>query len=66
MSATLDRLSYYASVVMGVGICLLILVVVALWFAVEAAQGFGGVRKKRATAVSCCALHPLVVVAAPA
>lgn len=45
-AAVLDKLSSYVSVVMGVGICVFILVVVALWFAVEAAQGFGGVSKK--------------------
>ncbi|CAM9584100.1 unnamed protein product [Pylaiella littoralis] len=42
-AAAVARVSSCASVVMGVGICLFILVVVALWFAVEATQGFGGV-----------------------
>lgn len=42
-AAALDRLSSCVSVVLGVGICVFILVVVALWFAVEAVQGFGGV-----------------------
>eukprot|EP00752_Nemacystus_decipiens_P016117 g14412.t1 len=37
-----ERLVHFRSVVMGVGICLLILTVAAAWFAVEAVQGFGG------------------------
>ncbi|CAM9121167.1 unnamed protein product [Ectocarpus sp. 13 AM-2016] len=38
-----ERFSSLVAVLMGVGICLLILLVVALWFAVEAVQVFGGV-----------------------
>ncbi|CAM9906569.1 unnamed protein product [Ectocarpus sp. 12 AP-2014] len=37
-----ERFSVLVAVLMGVGICLLILLVVALWFAVEAVQVFGG------------------------
>eukprot|EP00903_Cladosiphon_okamuranus_P016331 g15061.t1 len=37
-----DALRSLGSVVMGVGICLLILAAVASWFALEAVQGFGG------------------------
>ncbi|CAB1106536.1 GT4 [Ectocarpus sp. CCAP 1310/34] len=37
-----EQLSSLVKVLMGVGICLLILLVVALWFAVEAVQVLGG------------------------